>query len=133
MEKLVQYKGSQLGLKASALTPRLYRIKFGRDMIVDLNTLKTNYEKVTKRKASQDMEIDTSNPEELSVLDLTIFENVAFIMARQYNKAHSLYVPETIEDWLDNMDEVFTIYEIFPDIMELWSLNQKTTSVPVKK
>ena len=133
MEKLVQYGKSQLGLKASALTPRLYRIKFGRDMIVDLNILKTNYEKVTKRKASQDMEIDTSNPKELSVLDLTIFENVAFVMARQYNKAHSLYVPETIEDWLDNMDEVFTIYEIFPHIMELWSLNQKTTSVPEKK
>ena len=133
MEKLVQYKDSQLGLKASALTPRLYRIKFGRDMIVDLNTLKSNYEKVTKRKVTQNMEINPDNPEELSVLDLTIFENVAFIMARQYNKAHSLYVPETIEDWLDNMDEVFTIYEIFPDIMELWHLNQHTTAVPVKK
>ena len=129
MEKLVQYKDSQLGLKASALTPRLYRIKFGRDMIVDLNSLKNNFEKVQKAKKGDDEE----NPAELSVLDLTIFENVAFIMARQYNKAHGLNVPDNIDDWLDNMDQIFTIYEIFPDIMELWSLNQKTTSVPAKK
>ncbi|MBR5306897.1 MAG: hypothetical protein IKU47_08245 [Oscillospiraceae bacterium] len=133
MEKLVQYKNSQLGLKASALTPRLYRIKFGRDMIVDLNTLKINFEKVQKAKGEDKADVDAEYHVELSVLDLTIFENVAFIMARQYNKAHGLDVPDNVDDWLDNMDQIFTIYEIFPDIMELWSLNQKTTSVPAKK
>jgi len=127
----IEYKGGKLGLRASALTPRLYRIKFGRDMIVDLNNLKKNFDKVQKNKqaAAEGAEIEANDPVELSVLDLTIFENVAYIMARQYDKT----IPATVDDWLDSITSVFTVYEILPEILEMWQLNQQTTAVPVKK
>lgn len=129
MDRLVTFSdGSSLGLRATALTPRLYRHKMGRDLIVDLNNLKKSYEKVTK--SQQEKEGNPRRDEiSLSVTDLTIFENVAFIMARQYDPT----LPSTAEEWLDSMDRVFTVYELLPDILELWQLNQHTTSVPQKK
>ena len=130
MEKLVKYQKSELGLKASALTPRLYRIKYGRDMIVDLNKLKKDFEKVGISAETSD---DEAIRIQLSVFDLTVFEDITFIMARQYNKAHGLPVPEDIDEWLDSMDEVFTVYEVLPSVLELWALNQMTTSTPAKK
>ena len=129
--RIIEFNGGTLGLRASALTPRLYRIKFGRDMIVDLNELKKNFEKVqkNKQKLAEGTPVDEGDPVELSVFDLTIFENVAYIMARQYDKT----IPATVDDWLDSMDAVFTVYEILPVILELWHLNNITTSTPQKK
>lgn len=124
MEKVVKIGNKEMGLKATALTPRLYRFKIGRDMIADLNTLKKSYDKALKSKNKENEE-----EVQLSVTDLTIFENVAFIMARQYDDS----LPNTVEDWLDSQDEVFTVYELLPHIMELWQLNEQTTSVAVKK
>ena len=118
MDKVVNIGGKDLGLRATALTPRLYRFKIGRDMIVDLNALKKSYDKVSKDEEAQ-----------LTVTDLTIFENVAYIMAKQYDAT----LPSTPEEWLDSMDTVFTIYELLPHILELWQLNQVTTSTPKKK
>lgn len=129
MDKVVTLSdGSELGLRATALTPRLYRFKMGRDMIVDLNQLRNAYEKAEKAK-TQDMTEEEMEQAQLTVTDLTIFENVAFIMARQYDKS----LPETPEEWLDSMDTVFTVYEIMPHILELWQAGQKTTSIPKKK
>ena len=68
MQKVIKVDGKDVGFRASALTPRLYRIRIGRDMIVDMNRLKKNYEKVG------------DDPEaRLSVTDLTIFENSAYV------------------------------------------------------
>lgn len=129
MDKVVTLSdGSKLGLRATALTPRLYRFKMGRDMIVDLNQLRNAYEKAEKAK-TQDMTEEEMEQAQLTVTDLTIFENVAFIMARQYDKS----LPETPEEWLDSMDTVFTVYELMPHILELWQAGQKTTSIPKKK
>ena len=66
---------------------------------------------------------------QLSVLDLEIFENAAWIMAWQYDKKAAGEDPGT---WLDGF-ETFSIYEVFPVILELWALNQKTTAEPKKK
>ena len=60
-------------------------------------------------------------------MDLDIFENVAFIMARQYDQN----IPDTVDAWLDQF-ETFSIYEIFPEILSLWNMNNKTTSNPKK-
>ena len=50
---------------------------------------------------------------------LEIFENVAYIMARHANPD----MPEkSVEDWLDRF-EAFSIYEVFPQLVELWQLN----------
>ena len=60
--------------------------------------------------------------------DLEIFEDVAFIMARQYDAS----IPDSVDEWLEQF-EMFSIYKVLPAILELWSLNNKTTAVPKKK
>lgn len=45
MEKRIKIDGKEVGFRASALTPRLYRHKIGRDMIQDLNKLQKAYTK----------------------------------------------------------------------------------------
>ena len=52
---------------------------------------------------------------------MEIFENVAYIMALHADCS----VPSSIEDWLDQF-EMFSIYEILPEILELWGDNLAT-------
>ena len=139
MEKILVIDGKEVGFRATALTPRLYRHKMGRDIIRDLNQLKRSYDKaVVARKIKQPgkdatekqkSEYDAAVKEaQLSVMDLEIFENAAFVMARQYDQT----IPDTPEEWLEGF-AVFSIYEILPEILALWQLNQQTTSTPKKK
>ena len=65
--------------------------------------------------------IEKANITELEKFALEIFENVAYIMA--YHADHS--IPATIEDWLDEF-EMFSIYEVLPEILELWGMNLQT-------
>lgn len=126
MEKILTIDGKKVGFRATALTPRLYRHKVGRDIIRDLNQLRKSYNKATK--LSKNATKEERQDAQLSILDLEIFENVAHIMARQYDPS----IPDTPEEWLENF-KFFSIYEILPQILELWELNQKTTSKPKKK
>ena len=114
-------------MKASALIPRLYRFRFGRDMISDMITLQKAYKKAENlpKNATEEEILDA----QFSALDLTIFENVAYIMIKHAGEQ----VPDTPDEWLDSIDGVFPIYDIMPVIMELWGDNQKTTSIPKKK
>lgn len=59
--------------------------------------------------------------------DLEIFENVAYIMA--YHADNS--IPASIDEWLDQFD-MFSIYEVLPQILELWGDNL-ATEVAAKK
>lgn len=127
MEKTVNIGGMDVRMRASALIPRLYRFKFGRDMVSDMRQLQRSYAKAAALP-------DTATEEErqdaqLSVLDLTIFENVAWLMAKHADKS----VADDPDEWLDSLEGVFTIYEVLPQILELWSMNQATTSTPKKK
>lgn len=126
MEKILQIDGKDVRMRASALIPRLYRFRFGRDIIKDMLTLKKAYDKV--KELPDDATEEEKQDAQLSVLDLTIFENVAYIMAKHANPD----VPDTPDEWLEEF-ETFSIYEVMPEILELWNLNQKTTSSPKKK
>ena len=81
MDKIIEIDGKKVGFRATALTPRLYRHKVGRDVVRDLNQLKNSYNRVKHlpRNASKAEKEDA----QLSVLDLEIFENIAFVMAKQ--------------------------------------------------
>lgn len=125
MDKVLTISGKEVGLRATALTPRLYRHKIGRDIIQDMSQLQKAFAKAAQ--ISKDATDEEREAAQLSVMDLEIFENVAFIMARQYDQN----IPDTVEAWLDEFD-TFSIYEIFPVILELWSLNNKTTAKPKK-
>lgn len=116
LEKTVKIGDTDVKFRSSASVPRLYRIKFGRDIFKDLSKLEKSY----KEKASEDgssMEIE----------DLEIFENVAYIMAFHADPT----IPKTIDEWLEQF-EMFSIYEILPEILELWGSNL-ITDVEAKK
>lgn len=127
MERTVQIDGKAVRMRASALIPRLYRYKFGRDIVADMNTLRRNYKKAMEAaKGGSEEEIRDS---QLSALDLEIFENVAWLMIRHAGEE----IPDSPDEWLDGIDGVFSVYEVLPVILELWGENFKTTSVPKKK
>lgn len=125
MDKVLTISGKEVGLRATALTPRLYRHKIGRDIIQDMSQLQKAFAKAAR--ISKDATAEEREAAQLSVMDLEIFENVAFIMARQYDQN----IPDTVDAWLDQFD-TFSIYEIFPEILSLWNMNNKTTAKPKK-
>ena len=115
LEKTITVGDKQVKFRSSATIPRLYRIKFKRDIFKDLSRLESSYSKKKNEDGS------------FAIEDLEIFENVAYIMA--YHADHSL--PDNIDDWLDQF-EMFSIYEILPEILELWGSNL-VTDVASKK
>lgn len=115
MQKILKIDNKDVGFKTSALTVRLYRKHFGRDFIVDINRLRANVSKAGSDEESR-----------LDALDLEIFENVAWIMAKQYDPT----IPD-IEEWMDGFT-TFSVYAILPEILKLWEEETKTTSVPKK-
>lgn len=123
IERKVEVGGKAYTMRSSALIPRLYRAQFGRDMVADMRKLITAY------RATQGMDGQEAEEKRLSVMDLEIFENVAWVMLRHGGEA----VGDSPEEWLDSLDGVFDIYEVLPVILELWNENNKTTSKPKKK
>lgn len=115
MQKILKIDNKDVGFKTSALTVRLYRHHFGRDFIVDLDRLRNNVAKAGKSDESR-----------LDALDLEIFENAAWTMAKQYDPE----IPD-IDEWIDGFS-TFSIYNILPEILKLWAEETKTTSVPKK-
>lgn len=117
MEKTIQIDGRDVKFKATASMPRLYRATFGCDIIRDVNMLDQMIKKMD------------GDENQLSVMDLTIFENMAYIMAKQADPEN---VPNTQDEWLDEFS-MFSIYEILPEIAKLWAENMRTTVKPKKK
>lgn len=107
MTKKINIDGKDVMFKASAAIPRIYRLKFHRDIYKDLRDLE---------KA-----VDSSSEEQsnLDLFSLEMFENIAFIMAKH---ADPTAVPDSPEDWLDEFN-TFSIYQVLPEIIELWGLN----------
>lgn len=127
MERTVTVGGKEMKMRASALIPRLYRFKFKRDMVADMRQLQRAYAKATALpENATDAEREDA---QFSAADLTIFEDVAYIMAKHGGND----LPDSPEEWLDSIDGVFSIYEILPVILELWGANTETTSIPKKK
>lgn len=127
MERTIKVGGAELRMRASALIPRLYRFRFGRDLIKDMTQLEKAYKKAMSLK--EDATDDEKQGAELGVLDLTIFENVAWAMAKNADPN----VPNDPDEWLDTIDGVFSVYEVLPQILDLWTAGLETTSKPVKK
>ena len=115
IKREIEICGKSVPFRSSATIPRLYRAKFKRDIFKDLSKLESSFS--GKQKEGVELQID----------DLEIFENVAYIMA--YHADNS--IPPTIEEWLDQC-EMFSIYEVLPQILELWGDNM-VTDVTAKK
>lgn len=90
-----------------ATVPRLYRLKFHRDIYKDFAALQTNVKEDDEENSTLDIE------------SLEVFENIAFIMAKHAD-------PENVPDDFLEQFNTFSIYEILPQLIELWGLNLKT-------
>ena len=95
--KRIDIDGKEIAFKASAAIPRIYRLKFGRDIYKDLAVLE---------KAIDDGDENASN---LDMFSLEMFENIAYIMAKHADAN----IPDTPEAWLDEFN-TFSIYQVLP-------------------
>ena len=58
----------------------------------------------------------------LDIESLEVFENIAYIMAKH---AAPENVPDNPDDFLEQFN-TFSIYEILPQLIDLWGLNVET-------
>ncbi|MBQ3477517.1 MAG: hypothetical protein IJH25_05025 [Clostridia bacterium] len=115
MTRIIEIDGKQVSFKASAAIPRIYRVKYGRDIFKDLMKL----EKALNENKAEDSNLD--------LFSLETFENIAYLMAKHADPS----LPESAEEWLDEFS-VFSIYQVLPQIIELWGLNVQTQSTAKK-
>ena len=115
MKQNIEIDGKQVPFRASAAIPRIYRMKFHRDIYKDLSLLE---------KSIGDGDAEQSN---LDMFSLEMFENIAYIMAKHADAS----IPDTPEEWLDEFN-TFSIYQVLPQLIQLWGLNIQT-EVDAKK
>lgn len=116
IKKNIIVDGIEVPFKASAAVPRLYRLKFGRDIYRDFAALQSAVED------TEDENSDEKKKSALSIESLEVFENVAYIMAKH---ADPEGVPSEPDAWLENFN-TFSIYEVLPQLIDLWGLNIET-------
>ncbi len=110
IKKNITVDGIEVPFKASAAVPRLYRLKFQRDIYKDFAALQTNVKEGDEENSTLDIE------------SVEVFENIAFIMAKHADPDN---VPDNPDDFLEQFN-TFSIYEILPQLIELWGLNTAT-------
>ena len=115
MIRKIEIDGREVPFKASAAIPRIYRLKFQRDIYKDLRALE------------QSVNGSEEGESGLDLFSLEMFENIAFVMAKHADGS----IPDTAEEWLDGFN-TFSIYQVLPKLIELWGLNVQTT-VEAKK
>ena len=116
LEKTIDIDGMPVKFRASAAIPRIYRIKFRRDIFKDLRAL---------QKAVGDGDPEHSD---LDAFSLEIFESISYIMAKHADPAN---VPDDIDEWLDQFN-TFSIYQVLPQLIELWGINLESESTAKK-
>ena len=109
MVKKIEIDGKEVAFRASAAIPRIYRIRFHRDIYKDLRAL----EKAVGKSSEEESNLD--------LFSLEMFENIAYVMAKHADAS----IPDTPEEWLDGFN-TFSIYQVLPKIIELWGLNLQT-------
>ena len=109
IQKNIIIDGIDVPFKASAAVPRLYRLKFRRDIYQDFAALQKSVGENTEESSALDIE------------SLEVFENIAYIMAKHADPA----IPASPDEWLEQFN-TFSIYEILPQLIDLWGLNVET-------
>ena len=109
IQKNIIIDGIEVPFKASAAVPRLYRLKFRRDIYQDFAALQKSVGENTEESSALDIE------------SLEVFENIAYIMAKHADAA----IPASPDEWLEQFN-TFSIYEILPQLIDLWGLNVET-------
>ena len=111
MEKTIRVGEREITFKATAGTARRYRQKFGRALLLDINKAAPNAAKGS-----------------LGSGDIEIFENLAYIMAKQADDT----LTEDPEEWLDTF-EPFEMYGALNEVVTLWAESSATLETSKKK
>lgn len=111
MERTLIIDGQSVKFKATGATIRLYRQRFQRDILEDMQTIQTE-----------------ASSERLSAKALNFFEDIAYIMAKQADPS----IPDQPDEWLDQF-AMFSLYQILPEIIGLWGISTQTLSESKKK
>lgn len=136
MKKDIEISGIVCHFKSSAAIPGIYRLKFHRDIFVDMEKIHKSME-VQQRLQKEQAEAAKENGEKIEEQDfgstlpvesLELFENIAYLMHRHGDPSQ----PDSIEDWLDQFD-MFDIYEVFPEILRMWNMETEQMSQAKKK
>lgn len=131
LTKTIRIDGKNVTFGASASVVRLYRARFGRDILKDIALLtkslkEANINAGAAGEMSDEEKITVASA--LPVETLEMFENLAYVMAKAANPS----IPNTPEEWLDEFS-VFSIYALAPEIVHLWMKSSETISIPKKK
>lgn len=102
IEKTIKIDGKDVKMRASAAVPRIYRLKFQRDIYKDMVQLQNSF-----------------SGDSVGTDSLEIFENVAYIFAKHADPEN---VPDSPDEWLEEFN-MFSIYEVLPQLVDLWGLN----------
>lgn len=127
MEKIIKIDECRsLKFKASAFSPIVYNKLFpGHDFIGDMESLKDVHEGGEKEN-------------KFTMEDYEHFVRIAYTFAYQGLAPSPAKTPAQTEflekyptawDWLDTFD-TFSIYEILPEIVDMWYKNEQTISKP---
>lgn len=116
IKKIITIDGIDVPFKASAALPRMYRMKFGRDIFKDFSELQNSVK-----------ENDEENSN-MGIQSLELFEQLAWLMAKHATPEN---VPDNPDDWLEQFN-MLSIYEVLPQLLDLWGLNTETQSVAKK-
>ncbi|UUX34869.1 hypothetical protein [Fundicoccus culcitae] len=116
IQKKITIDGQEVAFKASAAIPRIYRLKYGRDIFKDLSKLEMGVKENNEGQSTLDIE------------SLELFENIAFVMAKHADPS----ICEDTSEWLEQFN-TFSIYQVLPQLIELWGLNVKSESEQRKK
>ena len=90
IKKNITIDGIEVPFKASAAVPRLYRLKFRRDIYQDFAALQKSVGENTEKSSPLDIE------------SLEVFENIAYIMAKHANAA----IPASPDEWLEQFKAI---------------------------
>ena len=109
MDRVITIGGREVPMRANAATPRYYRERFGRDLLVDLGNL------VGSWSAGRDGSGE-------------VLEDLAYTMARQADPT----IPEDIIEWLEGFDPACAVSDASDDLLALWAGNTRTTATAKK-
>lgn len=113
-KKTVEIDGKKITLGASGNTPFLYMSRTGRDINKDINAIQSA------------VSHGDGDSIPMTMTEMEIFADLAYTMAYQGRDKNEPF-PESRDEWLEDLDGVFTLYTLLPAMIELWGLNSMQT------
>ena len=113
MRKTVNIDGRDVKLVSHGATPIYYKQEFGSDFFADMLTMIKSLEGLVGSEKSNELDLSKLTYEDLNHLDLTLFYQMMYILAKGGNKDI-----DNMYEWLASFDE-FPMLDFIGDIIEL--------------